>query len=548
MAGYQEQPQSGQTQELVELLRRRKWQILLPMLFMVSLGVAWAEIVPRKYDVRTMIELRQMVLPVMGQNMDPDVINRDVRNASIQLNAKARINAVLTDLQWDDFMAITDRQIRSEYINRIRKNIRVNFAGGGKDNPSAFLTIGFADTNPERAEQFLNRLRDIYIEDVVERVRNRAREERDKLQDLVQEKELEYQTSERELAELKRQYQLSVTQPAPGRGVPRDEEPIFVQLTQAQSQLENAVRDLEVQQALVESLRERYKAEPEQTQEVRREDAISVRKDIAQIDKDIIKQKRLQEGIRPAHSRWKKAQAEIERLEALRRDLEDQTLSGAVAVEYTENKERARLRVQISEAETEIARLQAAVDILRTQIDSLTIRRDANVEAQRRINELDNLVEQNREAYNRAYQRYQDQRTFVELISGVEGNPFEVLEEAEAPRLPTSPNPWLIRILGLILGLGLGVGVAALAEFGRNGFRTLHDVTRVMGVPVLGMVNRIVTRRESRRLALQRVTIAASCLMLVGVILWVTWAWKVRPSLLDPAIIEAIEGLRSNFR
>lgn len=547
MAYQETNVQSNQAQEFIELLLRRRWQILVPTAFFLAIGIAWSEFVPRKYDVRTVIELRQMQLPWMGQN-DPQVITRDIKNAKVQLTSKNRIASVIADLQWDDFLSLTSKQLRTEYIARIQSEIKVSLLGGGKDSPSSFVTIKFADTNPERAEQFLNRLRDVFIEDVVERFRNQAREERDKLQDIVHEKELEYQNSERELAELKRNNDLSYTQPAPFRGQTREEEPVFRELTKRQSELSQVLHDLEINEATIADLEARFRDEPDRRQQVQREAGKSQREAIAEIDQQILAKKAEQDGIKPAHSRWQKAQSEIESLEEQRAALEQQSVAGVTEITFIGNEERDRIRTALNDAQITQVRLQAKAEYLRSEIESLQVRRDANIDAQRRVNELDNLVEQNRLAYNAAFQRYQSQRTFVELISGPEGNPFEVMEEAEAPRLPTSPSPWLIRIIGLILGLGFGISITLLGEFASTSFRTATDVARAMGVPVLGAVNDIVTQRDRRRQAFQRLAIGFSSAALIAMILWITWAWKQAPNLLDPTIVDAIEELRSQFR
>ena len=50
---------SGQIQEFVSVLKRRRWQIILPTLFVLLLGAVFAVIVPKKYVIKTVIELRQ---------------------------------------------------------------------------------------------------------------------------------------------------------------------------------------------------------------------------------------------------------------------------------------------------------------------------------------------------------------------------------------------------------------------------------------------------------------------------------------------------------
>jgi len=85
-------------------------------------------------------------------------------------------------------------------------------------------------------------------------------------------------------------------------------------------------------------------------------------------------------------------------------------------------------------------------------------------------------------------------------------------------------------------------------EFSKNCFRTVADIGRVMAIPVLGSVDRIVTRRELRLGALRRVSVAAASLVFVGAILFVTWAWANDAKYLSQDVRDAIEGLRARLK
>jgi hypothetical protein len=74
------------------------------------------------------------------------------------------------------------------------------------------------------------------------------------------------------------------------------------------------------------------------------------------------------------------------------------------------------------------------------------------------------------------------------------------------------------------------------------------DVSRSLAVPVLGAINRIVTRGEQRSALLRRAVVGTSTLVLVGTILWVTWAYQTRPALLGPRVTRLIDDLRGEPR
>ena len=105
----------------------------------------------------------------------------------------------------------------------------------------------------------------------------------------------------------------------------------------------------------------------------------------------------------------------------------------------------------------------------------------------------------------------------------------------------------LIILGSAVLGLVLGLGGAFLAEYGRNCFRTVNDITRVMVVPVLGTVNTIVTSNERRRSSLARNLIGGSTLLLIGALGFITYAWEVNQSLLSDDLRMSLESFRRAF-
>ena len=66
--------------------------------------------------------------------------------------------------------------------------------------------------------------------------------------------------------------------------------------------------------------------------------------------------------------------------------------------------------------------------------------------------------------------------------------PVEVVDPAEPPTRPVSPNLFLNLFLSLVLGLAAGVGLAYFIEYLDTSVKTVDDVERYLGVPVLGVI------------------------------------------------------------
>lgn len=66
--------------------------------------------------------------------------------------------------------------------------------------------------------------------------------------------------------------------------------------------------------------------------------------------------------------------------------------------------------------------------------------------------------------------------------------PVEIIEVAELNDRPVSPNMMLNILLSLFLGIGAGIGLAYFIEYLDTSVKTVDDVERYLGLPVLGVI------------------------------------------------------------
>jgi capsular exopolysaccharide synthesis family protein len=66
--------------------------------------------------------------------------------------------------------------------------------------------------------------------------------------------------------------------------------------------------------------------------------------------------------------------------------------------------------------------------------------------------------------------------------------PVEVIDPAESNGRPISPNMMLNALLSLFIGLTAGVGLAYFIEYLDTSVKTVDDVERLLGLPVLGVI------------------------------------------------------------
>ena len=95
--------------------------------------------------------------------------------------------------------------------------------------------------------------------------------------------------------------------------------------------------------------------------------------------------------------------------------------------------------------------------------------------------------------------------------------PFEILEPGVEPDKSVLPIGAIIMAFALIAGLTLGVAGPILGELTRSSYGSVKEVSRNLGVPVLGAVDLILTTRDHRaRLVQQALSVSTMVLVLAA--------------------------------
>jgi capsular polysaccharide biosynthesis protein len=523
----------GQLQEFLGILRKRSWQVILPAAFVIALGVAFAVIVPKKYLVSTQLELRAT------ENSN---LIQEVRASQMQLRAIERIRKVVENLKWVDYLALK-KEYQPEYLQEIQDQIRVTTTRSGDE--TAFVTIEYKHVNPRRAHDFLKALRDAWIKDVIDRGRNQLLSEEQKLLDRKNELQREYYREEEGLTDLKRNHEISATQPVPGSRQQVNEDPAFQRHQEKKDQLEDTQLSLKTLAVQIERSREELVDVPKM---VSREELIKGRtfdKELVQLERRIAEKKTELDGIRPAHSQYPIIEREISDLEEERRLLLGGQTAQQVRTELVINPEHGRLDRAILALVTRQEVLEEKERGLETALQLsgrlMSELQEVYGEIRTRNQKIDLLsttIKDNKLSYERVLNK-------LGRMAGPGGNPFEITSEVAVPLKPTEPNPFLIIAFALVGGLAIGIGSAVIGEFSKSCFRSVNDISRIIIAPVLGSVNTIVTRRDLRSRSARRFLVGTASMAVLGGLVFLTWAWAFKPDLLPSDIRNVIEDLRS---
>ena len=536
----------SQVEEVLSLLKRRIWQILLPAVLTCSVGVMLATLLPRKYWTNTRLELVDQTIPLKQAGVESPSFASEVFAAQYQVRSFERVRRVLESLQWEEFETLPP-DAQYTYIQRVIADIGVKPTEVQKTK-TLFLDINYEDTDPNHAAQFLNELRRVYVAEKLDALRAQSVQLRDQMYAEVQKDTEAYTKALEANEELQRMHGLAPTQQAPGGGRERPTDPIVQQRNAAQTELSKAEAELKKAQSALSKVNAQLEAQPATVPAEDPVAADNLTKRLSEIQADIDEQKDIQRGKTHQHSQFQTAQKKIEDLEELRTELLQREKEPAPEARRIPNPKRPQLVEQLAALEVEIAGHEGRIAQLSSEVTRLHESVEARTEAARRLRELDDQLEGAVRALAESTKAHATQQRLAEVLLAKEFTPFEVTEYAFPPASPTSPNVPLVIGTAAALGLVLGVVFALLAEFGRNAFRGPVDLGNVLPIPVLGVINEIATAAERRAQSLRRTLVGTTTVALALAVLWITYAYQEHPTLLGPEVVGFLDDVRESLR
>ena len=540
------QSELGQIQEFLLVFKRRIWQIILPALFVVALGTVFAVIVPKRYVVSTQIELLQPTGHVTTPEASAAL--REISNVNLHLRNYSRVRETIVAQNWNEYAQLND-EARHEFVLKVRDNVSTRvYPRPNKDEPgSVFVDITYSDIHPQRAEKFLSALTQSWIEDVVQRDKNQLHAERDEYQNQVDLANGEFQKAVSAYTTLA--VDMGVPIAPDGVNQSRNEEdPLHLELSAARQRLDQTEADLEEQRAKIEALQLQHAAMPPTIAVPERDQGIDYSKEKLELEKKIAAARKVQSGKKPTSIYYKKAQIEIEALEEQIQAVAALEREATTRMIDQPNPDRQDLKDRIDELESDAEGMEAELSHWVAEVADKQSRFEARTTNSAELIKLREAWDHAKKTLTEARARLMSANVKIDTYEASQGKPYRIAEAPLAPTAPTEPNPYLIVAIALLAGLAFGLAVAFLAEFSKSCFRSVGDLSRVMGVPILGVVNRIQTRAEARRERFRRAVIAGSSAMILASIGWFTYAIVYTPEKLPTQVKQAVDEFRLSLR
>lgn len=533
--------------DLMDILRRRKWVILFSVLLIHIGSVVYCVLAPDLFRSTTKI---LVIPPAVSEGMVRTTANIEYQDRLKMLQqeilSRSRLTGVINELGL--FKEESRKMSSDAMVGKVMKRINIEINKG----KNSFI-LSFEHEIPEVAMLVTSRLGSFFVE---ENIRNReaiAQETSKFLSEEVQETKKKLEAQEEKLKRYKLQY---------GGELPQQEQANLNRLQRLQDQIKNnsdAIARLADRKVFLEAQisnierNVRGADNPDPWENVGTGDQASPDKLLSELSMRKKKLEELSRKYTPLYPAVVQARWEVEQLQAkiaamrlaARKAREDSARGTATpspsksTPDFEETSgdigEVRRLRAQVKGIDLEVVALKresantaATINQIQAKVERLPQREQEIIALSR---DYDNL----KKSYEELLKKKLDSQVSQKLEERQKGEQFQVLEPANLPTLPFKPNRPMVLGLALLASLVVGVGASFGVEMldptlrGRREFKDFFDM------PILACLPVIENAEYRRRIAVRRAALIGGLVSIVGVymVLLVVHETKIRSILLS---------------
>jgi polysaccharide chain length determinant protein (PEP-CTERM system associated) len=470
--------------DLAGIFRRRMWWFLIPAALGLMISGVLALVLPPEYEAVATVTVEPQVIP---KDLAPSTIEAKTENRyenlKLQLLARDSLSAIITDFKLFEG-ANTSRE---DQVEALRKQISLDPLPPAIVDPRKpvelnSFKISFRHRNPKTAAEVANRLARDFISANLRDRTALAESTTEFFEQQLQKARADLADIARQVSDYKENYQGELPE----------------QLSLNRERLERNRIDLAATESKAEAARDQVRLLTQQLQEYRTAAANdqtdpSVRKTAMELELN----RMLSAGKTDKYPDVVRARAEIASLEKMIADKADQPTTAQQSREEIAMRDKLRdYEVEQSVLSGEIERLKADIAEYEQRIENTP----------RRAAELDHLEAQYKNV-SEAIRTLQLKKVDADIGRTMEttskGERFRVVESAELPTSPISPNRPVWFIAGTLIGMLIGLGALVVREMSDQSYHSVVDLQNSLGLPVLAAVPVIAAQNgngERRRL------------------------------------------------
>jgi len=507
--------------EYAKIAWKRKWLIILPAIA-VATSVAWVvHRLPDVYESSTLIVVKPATLPTgVVPAMNDDNLTRQLTAIAQVVTSRSSLEPLVK--KYDLYR---EERLRGEametLVDMVRNSIKVEVNTSRNDITNGF-NIAYRGRDPRSTQSVASDLASMYIDEQTKTtvslsasakqfMEAQVKQVRDQLED-IDKRRLKFMTEK--LGSLPQEEQSLVGQLA---GLREQQKALIAEVGRLQDRRSAIASQLAIVRKQTETTRGEIAENITDPKSTAGWGNLVSRK--AALESEL---QRMLVELRPKHPDVQAKQVE---LDSVKKEMDGMISEWKDRIKEKEERLAKRpdmlasdLETQGKLAEGEIKRQQDMLAMNEKQINEIMGRLNNVPSTQVELGVLDREYATAKANYDQLLVQQNKIALGADADSQQQGAGIEVIDPANRPVVPVAPKRWVLRGLGLAVGLGLGVFFAALFEVPKLfTIQTSEDAAHYTGLPVLIAVPELLSPQEVRARPIRRKMLLAMGMVLTAI-------------------------------
>ena len=488
-------------QEYWQIVRRRRWWLVLPVIVCWSAVWTVTLFLPAVYRSESLILVEQQKVPehYVVPNVAADLQER-LQSMTQQILSRTRLRHIIDDLRL--YASDRSRFGPDELVDRMRKDIKIELVETpNRPEELTAFRIYYSGSDPRLTQQVTSALSAFFIDENLRARERQSEDTTDFLGTQLQEARKHLEEQEAKLREFKGQHLGELpTQLTSNLQILAG---LQTRLQDADERLDRA----EQQKVYLNSLLSQYQALSKQIRAGEKGSSASP----PALDDELDHLKReladLQAQYTDEHPDVIKMKEEIAKTEQLRKQIEDDLTKPKDASASDDLVElrgadlrtgspvleiRSQIKVnelEIQDRKREIKELEQSVDQYKGRLNQTPVR-------EQQLADITRDYDQSRANYESLLAKSNQSELATNLEKRQQGEQFRIIDPPNLPLKPFWPNRLQLSLFGLGAGIVLGIAGAAVVESADDRVHQEKDLGDVARLPVLGIVPPLLTQAE----------------------------------------------------
>ena len=489
--------------QILEILIRRKWFIIIPLCISLTIGLFHTLTTKKTYEASTLILVQPQRVPTNYiRSVVTSTISQRISTISQQVLSTSNLEKIIDQF---GLFENSEGMYLEDKIANMRKRVQVKIERTRRSGAEAF-SIVFTGSDPQRVMRIANTLASFFMDENLKVREAQAIGTSEFLDAELEKTRKRLEEREKQLADYRKKYL---------GGLPDELETNLRTLDRLQLEIngqrellretKNSINILETRIARVKGNNSQESDFGFQKSGLENGDGVAPEQSENQ-QKLELAEKQLETLLltyTEKHPDVLKLKKAIEKLETTNQEEEKtdqeeivEKKTQEVAKSLNTNSEILQKELQVRQMKEEFNRIQSDISKMEQQMKIYQKRVEDTPKREIEMQSLQRDYSNIQNVFNSLLDRKLEAELSVNMEKKQKGEQFRILDHARLPEKPISPDVKKLFLLSVVSGLGLAVGIIFLLEFFDSSIRREEQIEKELGLKILAAVPTITRAKE----------------------------------------------------